>query len=70
MNISSNLIYISSKTSLKHKDILLCTYPIIPSFVDVCIYFEWFSPVAIFRTGFSFVEYSSGSFLAFLQSDN
>ena len=22
---------------------LLCTYPIIPSFVHVCIYFEWFS---------------------------
>ena len=21
---------------------LLCTYPVIPSFVHVCIYFEWF----------------------------
>ena len=21
---------------------MLCTYPVIPSFVHVCIYFEWF----------------------------
>ena len=48
---------------------VLCTYPFIPSFVHVCIYFEWFSLVAFFRTGFSFVEYCSGSFRAFLQSD-
>ena len=48
---------------------MLCTYPVIPYFVHVCIYFEWFSPVAIFRTGFSFMEYCSGSFRAFLQSD-
>ena len=48
---------------------VLCTYPVIPSFVHVCIYFEWFCPVAIFRTGFSFVEYCSESFRAFLQSD-
>ena len=27
------------------------------------------TPVAIFRTGFSFVEYCSGSFRSFLQSD-
>ena len=49
--------------------ILLCTYPVIPRFVHVCIYYEWFSPLAIFRTGFSFVEYCSGSFWAILQSD-
>ena len=49
--------------------VLLCTYPVIPSFVQVCIYFEWFSPVAIIRTRISFVEYCSGSFRAFLQSD-
>ena len=24
------------------KSILLCTYQVIPSFVHVCIYFEWF----------------------------
>ena len=48
---------------------VLCTYPVIPSFVHVCINFEWFSPVAIFRNGFSFVEYCSGSFRAFLHSD-
>ena len=48
---------------------MLCTYPVIPSFVHVCIYFEWFSPVAIFRSGFSSVVYCSGSFQAFLQSD-
>ena len=46
-----------------------CTCPVIPSFGHVCIYFEWFSPVAIFRTGFSLVEYCSGSFRSFLQSD-
>ena len=44
---------------------VLCTYPVIPSFVHVCIYFECFYPVAIFRTGFSFVEYCSGSFRGF-----
>ena len=49
---------------------VLCTYPVIPSFVHVCIYFEWFSPVAIFRTGLSFVEDCCRSFRAFLQSDN
>ena len=64
----------SKKKDLFHKTFffkgeVLCTYPVIPSFVHVCIYFEWFSPVAIFRTGFSFVEYCSGSFRAFLQSD-
>ena len=48
---------------------VLCTYPVIPSFVHVCICFEWFSPVAIFRTGVFFVEYCSGSFRAFLHSD-
>ena len=49
--------------------LLLCTHTVIPSFVNVCIYFECFSPVAIFRTGFSFVEYCCGNFRAFLQSD-
>ena len=55
---------IAKKKNLFHKPFfffsrgeVLCTYPVIPSFVHVCIYFEWFSPVAIFRTGFSFVEY-------------
>ena len=48
---------------------VLCSYPVIPSFAHVCIYFERISPVAIFRTGFSFVEYCSGSFRPFLQSD-
>ena len=67
---------IAKKKDLFHKPFfffskgkVLCTYPVIPSFVHVCIYFEWFSPVAIFRTGFSFVEYCSGSFRVFLQSD-
>ena len=67
---------IAKKKDLFHKPFfffsrgeVLFTYPVIPSFVHVCIYFEWFSPVAIFRTGFSFVEYCSGSFCAFLQSD-
>ena len=67
---------IAKKKDLFHKPFfffsrrkVLCTYPVITSFVHVCIYFEWFSPVAIFRTGFSSVEYCSGSFRAFLQSD-
>ena len=51
---------------------MLCTYPVIPSFVHVCIYFEWF-PLWLFLEldsyGFSFVEYCSGSFRAILQSD-
>ena len=49
---------IAKKKDLFHKSFfffsrgeVLCTYPVIPSFVHVCIYF-WF-PVAIFRTGFS-----------------
>ena len=68
---------ISKKKDLFHKPFfffsrggeVLCTYPVIPSFVHVCIYFEWFSSVASFRTGFYFVEYCSGSFRVFLQSD-
>ena len=66
---------IAKKKDLFHKPFfffsrgeVLCTYPVILSFVRVCIYF-WFSPVAIFRTGFSLVEYCSGSFRPFLQSD-
>ena len=34
-----------------------------------CVYLFLVSPVAILRTGFSFVEYCSGSFRSFLQSD-
>ena len=40
---------ISKKKDLFHKPFVffsrgevLCTYPVIPSFVHVCIYFEWF----------------------------
>ena len=37
----------SKKKDLFHKTFffkgeVLCTYPVIPSFVHVCIYFEWF----------------------------
>ena len=32
----------SSFWSLRSISKLLCTYPVIPSFVHVCIYFEWF----------------------------
>ena len=63
---------IAKKKDLFHKPFfffsrgeVLCTYPVIPSFVHVCIYFEWFPHVAIFRTGFSLVEYCSGSFRSF-----
>ena len=34
-----------------------------------CVYLCLVSPVAIFRTGFSLVEYCSGSFRPFLVSD-
>ena len=34
------------------------------------VYLFLVSPVAIFRIGFSFEEYCSGSFRSFLQSDN
>ena len=34
-----------------------------------CVYLFLVCPVAIFRTGFSFVEYCSGSLRSFLQSD-
>ena len=47
---------------------VLCTYPVIPSFVHVCIYFELF-PLWLFLETDSFVEYCSGSFRAFLHSD-
>ena len=46
--------------------------PILDSFVmyiHVHVYLFLVSPVAIFRTGFSFVEYCSGSFRSFIQSD-
>ena len=40
---------IAKKKDLFHKPLfffsrgkVLCTYPVIPSFVHVCIYFEWF----------------------------
>ena len=40
---------IAKKTDLFHKPFfffssgeVLCTYPVIPSFVHVCIYFQWF----------------------------
>ena len=46
---------------------VLCTNPVLPS-LHMCVFIFSF-PVAIFRTGFSFVEYCSGSFRSFLQSD-
>ena len=38
-------------------------------FLALYMYLFLVSPVAIFRTGFSLVEYCSGSFRPFLQSD-
>ena len=65
---------IAKKKDLFHKPFfffsrgeVLCTYPVIPSFVHVYLFLV--SPVAIFRTGFSFVKYCSGSFRPFLQPD-
>ena len=67
---------IAKKKDLFHKPFfffsrgeVLCTYPVLPSSVHVCIFFLMVSPVAIFRTGFPFVEYCSGSFRPCLQSD-
>ena len=39
------------------------------SLLCTCVYLFLVSPVAIFRTGFSLVEYCSGSFRPFLQFD-
>ena len=47
--------------------LLLCTYPVILSLYMYVFIFSF--PVAIFRTGLSLVEYCSGSFRPFLQSD-
>ena len=43
----------------------------IPSYSQLCtcVYLFLVSPVAIFRRGFSFVEYCPESFPSFLQSD-
>ena len=37
-----SILIVLQKTRNKNVNILLCTYPVIPSFVHVCIYFEWF----------------------------
>ena len=57
---------IAKKKDLFHKPFfffsrgeVLCTYPVILSFVQSCVYLFLVSPVAIFRTGFSLVEYCS-----------
>ena len=52
------------KLSIYIDKYFLCTYPVMPSFVHVFILNGF--PVAIFRTGFSLVEYCSGSFRPFL----
>ena len=51
---------ISEDVCYVHTQLFLALY--------MCV-FIFVSPVAIFRTGFSFVEYCSGSFQSFLQSD-
>ena len=65
---------IAKKKDLFHKPFfffsrgeVLCTYPVF--LACTCVYLFLVSPVAIFRTGFPFVEYCSGSFRSFLQSD-
>ena len=46
-----------------------CYVPTQLFLVCTCVYLFLVSPVAIFRTGFPFVEYCSGSFWPCLQSD-
>ena len=67
---------ITKKTDLFHKPFfffsrgeVLCTYPVLPSSVHVCIYFEWFPLWLFLELDFPFVEYCSGSFRPCLQSD-
>ena len=70
----NNIDNIAKKKDLFHKPFfffsrgeVLCTYPVILSLYIVYLFLV--SPVAIFRTGFPFVEYCSGSFRPCLQSD-
>ena len=65
---------IAKKKDLFHKPFfffsrgeVLCTYPVILS-LYTCVFIFSF-PVAIFRIGFPFVEYCSGSFRPCLPSD-
>ena len=66
---------IAKKKDLFHKPFfffsrgeVLRTYPVIPSFVHVCIYFEWF-PLWLFSELDSLYGILSWKFPAFLQSD-
>ena len=58
---------------LNHRQVsFFFTYCYVPTqlfLACTCVYLFLVSPVAIFRTGFPFVEYCSGSFRPCLQSD-
>ena len=56
------------RASISDQYLVLCTYPVILSFVHVCIYF-WFPLWLFLELDSLLVEYCSGSFRPFLQSD-
>ena len=65
---------IAKKKDLFHKPFFFfqggkCYVPTQLFLACTCVYLFLVSPVAIFRTGFPFVEYCSGSFRPCLQSD-
>ena len=65
---------IAKKKDLFHKPFFFfsrgkCYVPTQLFLACTCVYLFLVSPVVIFRTGFPFVEYCSGSFRHCLQSD-
>ena len=70
----NNIDNIAKKKDLFHKPFFSfqggkCYVPTQLFLACTCVYLFLVSPVAIFRTGFPFVEYCSGSFRPCLQSD-
>ena len=57
------------KTFADHNTNVVCYVPTQLFLACTCVYLFLVSPVAIFRTGFPFVEYCSGGFRSILQSD-
>ena len=64
-----NNIAKKKKKDLFHKPFIFLFKGEVLFLACTCVYLFLVSPVAIFRTGFPFVEYCSGSFRPCLQSD-
>ena len=61
--------YCSHQSICQRLTYITCYVPTQLFLACTCVYLFLVSPVAIFRTGFPFVEYCSGSFRPCLQSD-